>query len=376
MTSDTTAAPVDAARTVASGTPPPDPQRLEEVEERLVEVINHGALSLMISVGHRTGLFDALTELGTTTIADLARAAGLDERYVTEWLGAMTVGGLVAHEPGDGTYTLPPEEAALLSRATPGENIAAFAQYVPLLGSVEDEIVDCFRQGGGVPYAAYPRFQEIMEEDSEQTVVAALREDILPLVPGLTDRLERGIRVLDVGCGRGRALTELAAAFPNSVLVGYDLSEEAVAHARANAAARGLDNVRFEALDAARLAEVERPGETQLVTTFDAVHDQADPFGVVRGIRTVLADDGVYLAQDIDASSSHHGDLDHPLGPLLYTVSCLHCMTVSLARGGEGLGAMWGRERARTLFAQAGFADVEVHTLAHDVQNAYYVCRP
>ncbi len=112
------------------------------------------------------------------------------------------------------------------------------------------------------------------------------------------------------------------------------------------------------------------------MTTFDAVHDQADPKAMLRGIRHALADDGVYLAQDIDGTSSHHGDRDHVIGPLLYTVSCLHCMTVSLAQDGEGLGAMWGRERALQYFTDAGFSSVEVHTLDHDPQNAYYVCRP
>jgi SAM-dependent methyltransferase len=355
---------------------PLDEERLAAFEERLVGVLNDAALSLMISIGHRTGLFDTLGELGTATIDALAARASLDERYVTEWLGAATTGRLVEHDPDEGTYTLPPEHAQLLTRSAPNGNLAVFAQYIPMLGAVEDGLVDCFRTGGGVDYGSYPRFHEVMEEDSSQTVLAALRSDILPLVPGLVDRLERGIHVLDVGCGRGRALIELAGWFPNSTFAGYDLSEEAVRYARETAAVRGLGNVTFHAQDAAALADVVDAGSAALVTTFDAVHDQAHPEAVVRGIRHALGDGGVYLAQDIDSSSHHHGDLDHPLGPLLYTISCLHCMTVSLARGGEGLGAMWGRERAQRLFRDAGFSEVEIHTLEHDPQNAYYVCRP
>lgn len=144
----------------------------------------------------------------------------------------------------------------------------------------------------------------------------------------------------------------------------------------AAAAAHGLGNVSFEVADAARLAEVVDEGSADLVTTFDAVHDQADPDAMVRAIRHALADGGVYLAQDIDGTSTHHGHLDHPIGPLLYTISTLHCMTVSLARDGAGLGAMWGREQAQQLFQAAGFREIEVHSLAHDIQNAYYVCRP
>lgn len=352
-----------------------DEQRAEAFEERMVDILNHGALCLMASIGHRTGLFDAMAALGPARTDTLAAEAGLDERYVTEWLGAMTAGRVVEHDPQAGTYRLPAEHAQVLTRSGE-ENLAVFAQYMPLLGAVEDRIVDCFRNGGGIDYAAFPRFHEVMEEDSAQTVLAALREHILPLVPGLTRRLEQGIRVIDVGCGRGRALNELAGWFPNSTFVGYDLSDEAIGYARDTAVSRRLDNVEFHPVDAARLREVVEPGSAELVTTFDAVHDQADPEAVVRGIHHALADDGVYLAQDIDASSTHHGDLDHPIGPLLYTISCLHCMTVSLARGGAGLGAMWGRERARRLFRAAGFSSIEIHTLDHDPQNAYYVCRP
>ncbi|MEX2619860.1 MAG: class I SAM-dependent methyltransferase [Egibacteraceae bacterium] len=362
--------------TPASVRPEPlDEQRAAAFEEEMVALLNHGALSLMVSIGHRTGLFDTMARCGAATVETLADEAGLDQRYVAEWLGAMVTGRIVEHDPDTRTYALPGEHARLLTRAG-DENLAVFAQYVPLLGAVEDAIVERFRHGGGVDYAAYPRFHEVMEEDSAQTVLSALREHILPLVPGLVDRLERGIRVIDVGCGRGRALVEMAGWFPNSTFVGYELSDEAVGYARDTAASRGLDNVAFHAHDAAHLTAEEPPGAAGLVTTFDAVHDQADPEAVVAGIRRMLADDGVYLAQDIDATSTHHGDIEHPIGPLLYTISCLHCMTVSLARGGVGLGAMWGRQRARALFTAAGFSEIEVHTLDHDPQNAYYVCRP
>ncbi|SNR59834.1 Ubiquinone/menaquinone biosynthesis C-methylase UbiE [Haloechinothrix alba] len=362
--------------TAATSTGTAGEQQATDVEERLVDILNHGALSLMLSVGHRTGLLDAMAETGPAGIGALAEHAGLDERYVTEWLGAMTVGAIVEHDPDTGTYTLPAGHAQLLTRVSGGDNLAAFAQYIPLLGGVEDRIVECFRRGGGVDYAEFGRFHEVMEEDSAQTVLSALYDHILPLVPGLTERLAEGIRVIDVGCGRGRALNALASWFPRSTFVGYDLSAEAIAYARDTAAERGLGNVSFSVEDAARLAEIEMPGSADMVTTFDAVHDQADPAAVVRGIRHALADDGVYLAQDIDASSTHHGDREHPLGPLLYTLSCLHCMTVSLARGGTGLGAMWGRQRARELFESAGFTDIRIRTLEHDPQNAYYICLP
>ncbi len=354
-----------------------DETRAEAFAERLVNTLNSGALALMVSIGHRTGLFDALVGMAPATSSEIAERAGLDERYVREWLGAMTVGDIVVQDPDTGAYHLPGEHAASLCRSSPTDNVAVFAQYIPLLGSVEDDIVHCFRHGGGVPYERFARFHEVMAEDSGQSVVPALETHILPLVPGLRERLEQGIRVLDVGCGRGKALNKLACLFPNSRFTGYDFSREAIDFATAQARESGTGNVRFEVRDAAGLGEggAER-GAFDLVTTFDAVHDQKDPLAVLRGIRTVLADGGVYLAQDIKGSSHHHADRDHPIGPLLYTISCMHCMTVSLAQEGEGLGAMWGKEKALEYFNAAGFGEIEVHELDHDFQNYWYVCRP
>ena len=349
-----------------------DQGRAEAFAERMLGVINDAALALMTSLGHRTGLFDAMAGLPPSTSGRIATASGLNERYVREWLAAMVVGGVVEHDPEYDTYHLPPEHAAWLTRAATPDNIAVAAQFVPVLASVEDRIVECFRRGGGVPYSAYSRFHEVMAEDSGQTVVAALTDSILPLVPGLTERLEEGIDVLDVGCGSGRALNLMARRFPNSRFVGYDFSEEAVARARAEAAEHGATNVRFEVRDVTNLGEEGRYG---LITTFDAIHDQAKPGAVLAGIAAALKDDGVYLMQDIAGSSRLQNNMDHPLGPLMYTISTMHCMTVSLAQGGEGLGTMWGEEKALEMLEEAGFGEVEVKRLPHDFQNSYYVAK-
>src|SRR5215208_3397129 len=248
-----------------------DQVRAERFAERMVTVLNEGAIALMTSIGHRTGLFDAMAGLPPSTSEQIASAAGLNERYVREWLGAMVVGMIVEHDPENETYHLPQEHAAFLTRAASPDNIAAFAQYIPLLGSVEDGIVESFKNGGGVPYSAFPRFHEVMAEDSGQTVLPVLTDHILPLVPGLIGRLESGIEVLDVGCGSGRALNLMARMFPNSRFVGYDFSEEAIARARTEAKEHGTTNARFEVKDAAVLDEKAR---YDLITTFDAIHDQ------------------------------------------------------------------------------------------------------
>jgi 2-polyprenyl-3-methyl-5-hydroxy-6-metoxy-1,4-benzoquinol methylase len=342
--------------------------------ERLVDSLNEGALCLMLSIGHRTGLFDTMAKLPEATSNSIAAAAGLNERYVREWLGAMVTGRVVHYQPEQKTYHLPAEHASVLSRSS-GENIAVFAQYIPVMGQVEDDIVNCFYQGGGLPYERYPRFHEIMAEDSGQTVLASLLDHILPLEPTLVDKLRQGIRVLDVGCGRGKALNLLAREFPNSKFTGMDLSAEAVAYANDEAAQHGLTNVRFEQQDVSDFDRTAEPEAYDLVFTFDAVHDQANPLRVLKGINKTLKPDGVYLMQDIHSSSEVQNNLDHPVGTLLYTISTMHCMSVSLGQNGEGLGTMWGREKAIELLHEAGFTRVDVHQLEHDFQNDYYIIR-
>ncbi len=347
-----------------------DQERAEAFAERMMDVLNSGALAIMTSIGHRTSLFDAMAGLPPSTSEQIASAAGLNERYVREWLAAMVVGRIVEDDPENGTYYLPQEHAAWLTRAASPNNIAVTTQFIPLMGSVEDGIVESFKKGGGLPYSAFPHFHEVMAEDSGQTVVTALTDHILPLMPGMIERLEEGIDVLDVGCGSGRALNLMARTFPNSRFTGYDFSEEAIARARAEAQEHGTKNVRFEVKDAAKLDE---KGRYDLITTFDAIHDQAKPAEVLKGIADALKNDGVYLMQDIAGSSHVHNNLDHPVAPFLYTVSTMHCMTVSLADGGEGLGTMWGEEKAKEMLEEAGFEKVEVKQLPHDIFNNYFI---
>ncbi|MCW8903850.1 class I SAM-dependent methyltransferase [Sedimenticola sp.] len=352
-----------------------DDTRQAVFENRFMQALNAGGMLQLVSLGHRTGLFNHMADGEPVTCSELARRSRLNERYVREWLGGLTVSGILDHEAEVMTYRLPPEHASLLTDSGDA-NLAVFAQYIPLLGQVEDDVLESFKHGKGVHYDKYHRFHEVMAEDSGQTVLPALFDAILPLAPELTERLESGIRVLDLGCGRGMALMKMAERFPASHFEGYDLSADAIAWAREHASRRGLKNVAFEIQDLSDFDVTAEKEKFDCVTTFDAIHDQAYPLKLLQGIRNTLKSNGVYLAQDIHASSHHHHDRDHPLGPLLYTISIMHCMSVSLAQGGEGLGTMWGRERARDYFTRAGFSSVEVHQLPHDIQNDYWVLRP
>ncbi len=345
-------------------------------DERFVEVINSAALALMVSIGHRTGLFDVMEGAQPMTSVELAEASGLDERYVREWLSAMATGRVVELDVPSASFWLPAERAQWLTRSAGADNLARIAQYISVLGAVEDDIVRCFHEGGGVPYERFARFHEVMMEESGAGVRDSLEEHVLPIVPGLAGRLEQGIDAVDLGCGRGLTLIRLAELYPASTFLGLDLSESAVGYARSVVAEKGLTNVSFGRQDL-RSWDVDAPLQVfDLVTTFDAVHDQPRPQALLDGIHRSLRPGGVYLMQDIAGSTHVHENLEHPLGTFLYTISCLHCMTVSLAQGGDGLGAMWGEQAARAMLHNAGFRDVAVRQLDHDPTNTWYIAWP
>ena len=329
----------------------------------------------MISIGHRSGLFDTMSNMEYATSGEIAGAANLNERYISEWLGAMVTSGIVDYSTESRTYKLPVEHSAFLTRTAGADNLGVFMQYPALLGKVEDEILNCFREGGGVSYSKFHRFHEVMAEDSGQTVLSSLESHILPLVPGLTEKLKEGIRMLDVGCGSGRIINKLASLFPKSQFEGMDLSSEAIGRAMDEAENMKLTNVRFLIKDLSDFDVWAPDSQYDFITTFDAVHDQAQPLRVLKGIYRALKNDGIYLMQDISGTGDLEKDKSHPIGVFLYTVSCMHCMTVSLAQNGEGVGAMWGEAMTKEYLNEAGFLSIETHKLAHDIQNNWYVVR-
>jgi 2-polyprenyl-3-methyl-5-hydroxy-6-metoxy-1,4-benzoquinol methylase len=354
------------------GTSQFDEAKAEAFADRFVAGLNTSSLMMMFSIGHRTGLFDTMDGMDWSTSKQIAEAADLDSRYVREWLGAMVTGKVVDYEPARQTYRLPPEHARWLTRRATPENLAVTAQWIGVLGCVETRIVEKFQTGGGLHYECFDRFHETMAEESAQTVVAALQEHILPLSEGLFEQLHEGIAVLDVGCGSGRAVCSMAKAFPASTFTGYDLSEEAIGAATSLAREQALENATFRAKDITILDESE---SYDLVTAFDIVHDQKDPVTVLSNIYSVLKSGGTFLMQDIAGSSYLEKNLDHPIGPFGYTVSTMHCMTVSLAQGGAGLGTMWGEELAEKMLGDAGFTGLVKHKLPHDFINVYYVMK-
>ncbi|WP_428643597.1 class I SAM-dependent methyltransferase [Roseibium sp.] len=344
--------------------------RSEAFAERIGTLLDAGAVAAMISVGHRAGLFTALAGQRPETSDEIARRTGLAERYVREWLAVMVTGRIVDYDPAHRTYHLPEAHADCLVPGAALGNLAVYAQHVTLLGKLEDRIQHCLETGEGTGYSDYPCFHQIMAEDSDQTVKDGLFEVILPLVEGIDERLATGIEVLDAGCGRGHVLLALAERYPASRFTGYDLCADAIDHARNRALAAGLTNVTFEQRDLTGYSE---PGRFDLVTSFDAVHDQKDPEGLIRGLKTSLKPGGVYLMQDIGGSAYLEKNMDFPMASLLYAISCAHCTPVSIGQGGNGLGTMWGWETAERMLEDAGFSSVNRHILPHDPMNVWFV---
>ena len=182
----------------------------------------------MISIGHKVRLFDAMSDIGPCSSVKLADSAELDERYVREWLGAMTTAGIVSYDALRDLYSLPKEHAAMLTRSAGPRNQSLYMQYIPLLAKVEDQIVEHFKSGGGVPYSEYTTFHAVMAEASAARFDNLLIQSVLPLVPDIELDLESGISVADVGCGSGHAINVMAQAFSNSTFTGIDFSSEAI----------------------------------------------------------------------------------------------------------------------------------------------------
>jgi SAM-dependent methyltransferase len=336
----------------------------------MIDIIEDGAIVLLMSIGHRTGLFDVMANRAPSTAAEIADAADLSERYVREWLGAMEAGGIICRDAGSALYVLPAEHATSLSQAESPYNLAALAQHLSLAASLEDRVVERSRTSGPVPYSECSGFQHVLRNGSGEAVVSALLGSILPLVPGLADSLATGIAVLDIGCGDGRALNLMARIYPRSRFRGYGESESDIDRARYRAFTLGMNNVEFLA---GGINSLGKPACCDLVLDFDGIHDEMALRPVVTDVGRALRPGGVFLMQESAASSRLDDGVAVPVGEALRSVSRIQGMSFSAAESGETPGAIWGETELRKMFLAAGFDEMSVRRLAHHVQNRYFV---
>jgi len=336
-----------------------------------------------MAIGYRTGLFDVMDAFDSPqSLDDISDRAGLNPRYVKEWLGVMSTAEIVElsiSQNGENRYYLPKNCADLLTRRAGNSNLGVYTQEIPLLTICAMEaVINGFTTGDGVSYDHYPKFQAFMSQLANAKHRQVLVNKFLPSVDsGRTIlQLESGIQVCDLGCAEGVAVILMAKAFPKSRFIGLDISSEAIDEARRQARRQKVENIDFKVLDAAALvSKREVKGLFDYVTAFDAIHDQTRPQDVLRGIHHILAPDGRFSMVDIAANSNLADNLAHPMGPFLYTVSLMHCMPVGLVDGGTGLGMMWGREKAVEMLKNAGFQRVQILEIPDDPFNLHYFCR-
>ncbi|HEY3484840.1 MAG TPA: methyltransferase domain-containing protein, partial [Ilumatobacteraceae bacterium] len=326
-------------------------------------------VTYMIEIGRRTGLFDAAAA-GPATSHELAARAGLHERYVREWVGAMVTAGVLEHDADNAASWLAPQHAASLTGRS-ATNIAALAMFTTDLARHVPAVAESFRTGGGVPFDAFlPEMHVAMDELWGPMYDELLIEAIVPLAPGLHELLDAGARVAEIACGSGNALTVLARAYPRSTFVGIDIDPTGIARARARTRELELTNVEYVVADA---AETVIEPAVDAIFVFNAIHDQVSPSNVLANIRDSLVPGGVFVMDEPAISSDLADNVDNPMAPFTYAVSTLHCLTVSLAHGGAGLGTAWGRQTAQSMLADAGFGAVAVHEAPGDPGNAIFV---
>jgi SAM-dependent methyltransferase len=314
--------------------------------------IGAAMLGAMNYLGDRLGIFKTLAEAGWVTSDELAERAGLNERYIREWLGAVTSAGYVTYDPATKKFMLPPEHAMVLAREESPFFMGGFMEMVIPNVSVAPKLIEAFRKGGGVPQSEYPpETWEAMERSSAGMYRNQLIRKWLPTMPQVVEVLSNGGSAADIGCGSGRAVITLATAFPKAKVFGFDVHPGSVERAVANAKAAGVtDRVSFEARDATKLPE----NQFDFISTFDVVHDSVNPVALLKSIKRAMRKDATYLMLEVNVSPNLEDNIG-PTGKMMYSVSTLYCMTTSLAHGGAGIGACMGEPKARELVAEAGF---------------------
>lgn len=343
--------------------------------EHLVEVVNHGWLSVVLALGERLGLHEYLGSLRPATPETMARETGCDERYLREWLLAVCAAGLVerAETPsGTATYRMRPEYRESLTAAGGPLHWSRICVQITGLARLEDQVVEAFRTGEGLDASAWEgHLVDVLAAESAPIFAKVLLDDVVPLL-GIGERLDAGSAVADLGCGTGDALCALAAAYPASDFIGLDQSADALDRARAAARAMGLTNIRFER------ADVEDPMDLpplDLILAANVSHDLSDPHAFFVACHRALTEDGVLYVHELDSSDDVEENLadPHALGKLAF--SLYHCVPLAQRRRGIVPGAFHGRGRYVAAMRQAGFSFVETHQVAADPVNVTIVGR-
>lgn len=331
-------------------------QKVHEMALRAVSDMGGAFVSALGYIGDRLGLFKAMAGKTPMTSTELAEQTHLNERYVREWLRAMVAAEYVEHEPESGKYFMTEEQALVLANEDSPMFVGGGMQFTtPSLWNVP-RIMEAFRKGGGIPYSEIgDEIHLAIERFFGPGYRNFLVNEWLAKVPGLNNKLDKGGAIADVGCGCGQSTVAMAKAFPKSQVVGIDYHGPSIERAKQLATSHGLSNVEFVQ---AAADQIPNSRKYDLICSFDCIHDMVKPRATLDAIRRALAPEGVYVWSEPNLSANAHENRT-PIGRTFHAISPLHCMTVSLAFSGEGLGTVIGEQGARALAQDVGFQRFE-----------------
>jgi ubiquinone/menaquinone biosynthesis C-methylase UbiE len=328
-----------------------NPEKLQAFLGRAVGDLGAAMSAVLMLIGDELGLYRALAG-GKLTPAELARRTGTAERYVREWLGSQAAGGYVEYDPGSGRYFLSEEQASCLADPQGPVDLPGAYMLVQDLFHVRPRAVENFRTGRGMEWGEH---HQCLFHGTERFFRAGYNANLvgswLPSLDGVMEKLKRGGRAADIGCGHGASTILMAKTFPAAEFVGYDYHAASIEVARQRAQEAGIRNARFEVADAASY-----PGrDYDFVAFFDCLHDMADPAAAARRARNALKPDGSCMIVEPLAGDEVEQNLN-PVGRVYYGASSLICVPVSLARNGPALGAQAGEKRLREILRSSGFS--------------------
>ena len=334
---------------------PVDEEKLHDFIGQMLGDLGGAFSTALVRIGEQLGLYKALKENGPMTAQELADSTRTAERYIREWAAHQAASNYIAYDAASGKFTLPPEQAMVFADDdSPVNMLGAFDAVVAIIEGAP-KVQEAFHTGEGVSWGDHSAClfcatAKFFRPGYKNHVV----QEWLPALDGVTDKLAKGGKVADIGCGYGISTALMARAFPNAKFVGYDFHEDSIAHANDLAKQEGLDNLSFEVA----LAKNFPAQGYDLVTMFDCLHDMGDPVGAAAHIRSTLADDGTLMVVEPIAADTLEENMN-PVGRLYYGASTLVCVPTSLAQEvGLALGAQAGEERLKEVISAGGFTKV------------------
>jgi SAM-dependent methyltransferase len=329
-----------------------DTDKLNAFMGKMVGDVGAAMNASLMLVGDKLGLYRVLAEKGPMNSSELAQATGTAERYVREWLAAQAASGYVEYDAESRKFSMQPEQALALANEDSPVFMGAVGDLVAATFLDEPKISEAFKTGKGV---GWNRRSQCLFCGTARFFRTGYKHHLvqewLPALDGVMEKLKRGAKVADIGCGHGVSTRLMAEAFPKSRFFGFDYHEGSIETARMAAKDAGLaDRTTFSVHSAKNY-----PGDRyDLICFFDCLHDMGDPVGALKHVRETLAPDGSCMLVEPFANDRLEDNLN-PVGRVYYAASTVICTPASLDQEvGLALGAQAGEARLREIARQAG----------------------